>query len=274
MAGLSTPTRAAIPRVHRVRRIQSDGRVKTHWYHRPTKRRLPHPDDPAFPATYKEAEREWAEQRSQLKANPSNQTPVNHGRRDYRPAPAEQQNPPRISSDEILHMGGEVPSDHRLPLYPTEWEIGVAVLGLQRAHEWPAIAAALEREGLPQADPHTGTRFWPAVQAFFLAHHGLDGGLAIKKGASGPQQRARLALRNPQAAAPIDVSNAAYQEHQLLTPEELCERWRQRVAIETLSNWRSAGVGPPATRIGRAILYRVDLLEEWERQQLSPKPMR
>jgi hypothetical protein len=259
-----------LPNVHPPHRKVNHGGYngyKRYYYFRPTGEPLVgSPGSPEFMQALIRATREWSKQETERE--PSKQA----SNTDSSARTEQQRNPQPVSTDAFLQMGAASPSDHQLPLYPTEWELGVAVLGLQRAHEWPAIAQALEREGLPLADPLTGARFRPGVEAFFMARHGLDGGLATKKGASGPQQRARLALRNPQAAAPIDVSNAASQGPVHLTPEELCERWRQRVAIETLSNWRSAGVGPPATRIGRAILYRVDLLEEWERQQLSPKP--
>jgi hypothetical protein len=139
---------------------------------------------------------------------------------------------------------------------------------VRRAQEWPAIAQALEREGLPHADPLTGARFRPAVEAFLMARHGMDGGLAVKKRTHSTHQRAVIGFRKPSRAIKCDPSRV----RPSVTPEELCERWPGRVAIETLSNWRSANTGPPATRVGRAILYRVDLLEEWERQQLSPKP--
>src|SRR5690242_12265505 len=61
--------RLRIPRVHRVRRHLSDGRVRVHLYHRPTGRRLPPLDSPDFQSAYKAAEQQWASQ--QRAANPS-----------------------------------------------------------------------------------------------------------------------------------------------------------------------------------------------------------
>lgn len=87
-----------------------------------------------------------------------------------------------------------------------------------------------------------------------------------------PPLAPKLASTTDLSAAPKPTPPPPTAPPIFVTPEELCERWRGRVAIETLSNWRSAGVGPPATRIGRTILYRLDLLEAWELQQLSPKP--
>ena len=53
-----------------------------------------------------------------------------------------------------------------------------------------------------------------------------------------------------------------------LTPEEVSLRWRRKVDVETLKNWRSLRIGPPFHRFGRAVLYRIDLLVQWERQNL------
>jgi hypothetical protein len=59
-----------------------------------------------------------------------------------------------------------------MPLYPSEADIAVRVLG-EDAKRWPDIAAMWEREGLPRVDPLTGKRFWPAVEIFLLRRHGL-----------------------------------------------------------------------------------------------------
>jgi hypothetical protein len=60
------------------------------------------------------------------------------------------------------------------PLYPSEAEIGKLILGPARAKEWPAIAATLEKRGLPPVDPLTGGRYLPAVRAFLDRRHGVD----------------------------------------------------------------------------------------------------
>jgi len=57
-------------------------------------------------------------------------------------------------------------------LYKPEAEIAELVLGAG-ARKWPAIAAVLEREGLPRIDPMTGMRFWPSVKSFLFRRHGL-----------------------------------------------------------------------------------------------------
>jgi hypothetical protein len=53
-----------------------------------------------------------------------------------------------------------------------------------------------------------------------------------------------------------------------LTPEEVCRRWRNQNTPETLANWRSLQIGPPYSKFGRAVLYRADLLVQWERKYL------
>ena len=59
------------------------------------------------------------------------------------------------------------------PLYPSEREIAVAVLGIKRAPEWKSIAVLFERQGLPRISPRTGARYWPAVKAWLDRYNGL-----------------------------------------------------------------------------------------------------
>ena len=60
------------------------------------------------------------------------------------------------------------------PLYPSESEIAVLVLGAKRAREWPAKARYLEdKHGLPPIDQVMGGRYWPAVVEYFRRRHGL-----------------------------------------------------------------------------------------------------
>lgn len=60
-----------------------------------------------------------------------------------------------------------------IALYKSEDEIARLVLG-DDLKQWKALAAVLEREGLPRIDPMTGRRFWPAVERFFFRRHGLS----------------------------------------------------------------------------------------------------
>ncbi len=49
-----------------------------------------------------------------------------------------------------------------------------------------------------------------------------------------------------------------------LTPEDLVERWRGKITLRTLANWRSGREGPKPTKIGGKVLYRLDAVEAWE----------
>lgn len=49
-----------------------------------------------------------------------------------------------------------------------------------------------------------------------------------------------------------------------LSPQQLSERWGGRIKVRTLHNWRTSGGGPPFTKIGGAVLYKLDDVEKWE----------
>lgn len=52
---------------------------------------------------------------------------------------------------------------------------------------------------------------------------------------------------------------------QFLTPQEVSDRYGNRISTRTLSNWRSSGLsGPPYTKIGGSVLYPLSKLIEWE----------
>jgi len=50
-----------------------------------------------------------------------------------------------------------------------------------------------------------------------------------------------------------------------LTVEELAARWRLKP--KTLHNWHLVGKGPTPVKVGRRLLYRLDAIEAWEREQ-------
>lgn len=57
-----------------------------------------------------------------------------------------------------------------LPLFPSEKQIGQAVLG-DRASEWPSLAKYLEeKHGLRKPHPLFGRRYWPHVIAAIEAY--------------------------------------------------------------------------------------------------------
>jgi hypothetical protein len=147
---------AEIPRLHRVIRRLADGTTKPHFYHRPTKIRLPAPSEPDFQQAYQSAEKQFE---------------------------AMQRTRATIASDSI---SGSDTLDS-----PVEDSCSVEV-----------------------------------------TEQGED-------------------------------PNAIY-----LTPEDVCLRWRNKITTETLANWRSSKAGPPYSKFGKVVLYRQDLLEEWERKHL------
>jgi hypothetical protein len=55
-------------------------------------------------------------------------------------------------------------------------------------------------------------------------------------------------------------------EPEYLSPQELVARWRGRVAMATLRNWRCAAQrkGPPWVKVGAKVLYPVKELRLWE----------
>ena len=53
-----------------------------------------------------------------------------------------------------------------------------------------------------------------------------------------------------------------------LTTEEVAERYREEISVGTLRNWRAMRIGPPFVKIGKAVLYPVDALDEWDRKNL------
>lgn len=50
------------------------------------------------------------------------------------------------------------------------------------------------------------------------------------------------------------------------TPEEVRDRLRLK-SLYTLANWRNKRTGPPFRKFGSRVLYPVELLEQWEREQ-------
>lgn len=56
-----------------------------------------------------------------------------------------------------------------------------------------------------------------------------------------------------------------------LTPEELSARFRGKISVRTLANWRCLGdgYGPRFTKIGGRILYTLSDVVSWERARNS-----
>jgi hypothetical protein len=58
-------------------------------------------------------------------------------------------------------------------------------------------------------------------------------------------------------------------EIEYLTPEEVSARFRGRVSVRTLSNWRCLGTGPKYRKIGGRILYPVSEIEAYEQSRTA-----
>lgn len=63
-------------------------------------------------------------------------------------------------------------------------------------------------------------------------------------------------------------------DRSFLTTEEVADRYRGVISVRTLNNWRSLKQGPAFLKIGKAILYPLDSLIEWESKHMSIKSRR
>jgi predicted site-specific integrase-resolvase len=57
-------------------------------------------------------------------------------------------------------------------------------------------------------------------------------------------------------------------QEELMTPEEVCARWRNKIDKKTLANWRWRGRGPLAMKLGGRILYRIEDVVAWEKRNV------
>lgn len=51
---------------------------------------------------------------------------------------------------------------------------------------------------------------------------------------------------------------------ELLTADEVVDRYRGKVSIRTLANWRCSGGGPEFIKLGGKVFYPKSKLVEWE----------
>lgn len=92
-----------------------------------------------------------------------------------------------------------------LPLFPSEAAIALAVLGAERAHLWPSIAAVDQRKGLPEIDRTRGGRYWPAVLRFYEQEYGLD----VAAPGTASLKRVRMATPGPDGEEDFDAEKEA-----------------------------------------------------------------
>lgn len=65
------------------------------------------------------------------------------------------------------------------------------------------------------------------------------------------------------------ANDNAVTETEYITAEELSTRWKGRVAVRTLSNWRTLGTGPKFTKVGGRILYPLSEVVSWEQRRTT-----
>ena len=57
-------------------------------------------------------------------------------------------------------------------------------------------------------------------------------------------------------------------DSKFLTAQEVSERYRGEITVGTLRNWRAMRIGPAFVKIGKAVLYPVDELDAWDKQNM------
>jgi hypothetical protein len=57
-------------------------------------------------------------------------------------------------------------------------------------------------------------------------------------------------------------------DRKYLTAEEVAQRYRGAVSVGTLRNWRAMRVGPTFVKIGKAVLYPIDELDDWDKRNM------
>jgi hypothetical protein len=47
--------------------------------------------------------------------------------------------------------------------------------------------------------------------------------------------------------------------------------WQLTLSVDTLQRWETRRMGPPCVRVGRKVLYRMDAVRDWLREQEARK---
>jgi hypothetical protein len=64
-------------------------------------------------------------------------------------------------------------------------------------------------------------------------------------------------------SAPANDGGASGED--LLTDEDVVARYRGRITLGTLRNWRALKIGPPYIKVGKAVLYSRTALQAWDK---------
>lgn len=63
------------------------------------------------------------------------------------------------------------------------------------------------------------------------------------------------------------MSAAVQDDEPLLTPEEVAARYKGKLSVRTLANWRTSGGGPDFTKVGGRVMYPLSAVREWEQKR-------
>lgn len=55
-------------------------------------------------------------------------------------------------------------------------------------------------------------------------------------------------------------------DDELLTDDEVSIRYRRRISVGTLRNWRALRIGPAYVKVGKAVLYSRAALQAWDKR--------
>lgn len=122
---------------------------------------------------------------------------------------------------------------------------GTKLTGLPGSPEFMAVLVQCERQLCNKANRALPVKLSPSVQPEQSRHQ------------SSQNQARNDALDDTKTDVPV-----------YMTPEELCERWRGKIATETLANWRTKRLGPAYTKISKIVLYPLIEVQRWERANL------
>ena len=81
----------------------------------------------------------------------------------------------------------------------------------------------------------------------------------------------RIAMRKMTAKVDTDramettMSEVAFDD-ELLTDDEVVARYKGRITLGTLRNWRALKLGPPYLKVGKAVLYSRSALQAWDKR--------
>lgn len=63
----------------------------------------------------------------------------------------------------------------------------------------------------------------------------------------------------------LNMTDTAFDD-ELLTDDEVVARYKGRITLGTLRNWRALKLGPPYVKVGKAVLYSRAALQAWDKR--------